>query len=98
MLGFRTRLTPLAINPASPHSGDGQHNKPPPLSYSGELILSGVIGSIIHHTTSDDLADRAGFEPAEHLLVLTPLAGARFKPLSHLSKRVRREQTEERRG
>ena len=35
-----------------------------------------------------DLAEREGFEPSKGVLsALTPLAGERFRPLSHLSDR-----------
>ncbi len=33
----------------------------------------------------NDLAEREGFEPSKGLITLTPLAGERFRPLSHLS-------------
>ncbi len=31
-------------------------------------------------------AETAGFEPASHVSTATPLAGERFRPLSHVSK------------
>ncbi len=33
-----------------------------------------------------NMAEREGFEPSKDVYALTPLAGERFRPLSHLSK------------
>src|SRR5262245_38317875 len=53
--------------------------------YPTELRARGVAGAPLGEATRK-LAEREGFEPSKgDLVTLTPLAGERFRPLSHLS-------------
>ena len=55
-----------------------------------QLSYGRVLGRPLAGRRPENVAEREGFEPSKgDLVTLTPLAGERFRPLSHLSAAAR---------